>query len=169
VRYYPDKSNCSITAVNYEEWTLTATTYNITLRPTYAYLKDVAVNHESTATDDRTNITVNSSVSSNPTWINATMQDASNTYNVNIDGSYVTQVVSDSDKVVRYQYTGSWSSHDFEFDWCWIPSVFGNYYNATDQIKITVKGYGNRSHIFSRNPQQSDNNASSFKIMVKTI
>jgi len=168
-RYYPDRSEY----VTIGDETVTFVKYNITLDPVYAYLKDVTVNHESTATDDRTNITVNSSVTTNPTWINATMQNASNTYNVSIDGIYVTQVVSGSDKVVRYQYTGSWSSHDFEFDWSagsspWSPSVFGNYYNTTDQIKITVKGYGNGSHIFSRSPQQSDNNAPSFKIMVVT-
>jgi len=173
VRYYPTNSSCYGISTEYSGSINITKKYNITLRPTYAYLKNVTVNHESTVADDRTNITVNSSVTTNPTWINATMQNASNTYNVSIDGSYATQVVSDSDKVVRYQYTGSWSSHDFEFDWSggsspWSPSSFGNYYNATYQIKITVKGYENGSHIFSWSPQQSDNNASSFKIMVKT-
>jgi len=172
-RWFSEKSNMTFGSSIGVDIDIDIIPYNITLLPMNAYLKNVTVHHDSLPADDRTNIIVNSSVSSNPTWINATMQNASNTYNVSIDGSYVTQVVSDSDKVVRYQYTGSWSSHDFEFDWSggsssWSPSSFGNYYNATDQIKITVKGYGNGSHIFSRSLQQSDNNASSFKIMVKT-
>ena len=50
----------------------------------------------------------------------------------------------------------------------WSPSNVGNYYNATNRIEITVKSYGDRSHIFSRTPTQNDGNASSFKIMVKT-
>ena len=57
----------------------------------------------------------------------------------------------------------------FDVGYVWSPSVFGNYYNITDQIEITVKGYGNRSHIFNRAPRQSDNNAtSSFNLVVKT-
>ena len=118
VCYYPDKSNFSLgVTVDDKGVAVAVTTYSITLRPTYAYLCDVAVNHESDSSDDRTNIAVNSSVSTNPTWINATMQNASNTYNVSIDGVYTTQVVSDSDGVMRYKYSSSWSPHTFEFAW----------------------------------------------------
>jgi hypothetical protein len=99
VRYYPDKSNCSITALDGGQHTLTPTTYDVTLRPTDAYLKDVSVNHVSDVADDRTNVSMDSSVSSNPTWINATMQNFSHTYKVYVDGGYVTQVVSDANKI----------------------------------------------------------------------
>ena len=117
VRYYLNKSNCSITSTEDGFCTLTPTTYNITLSPTYAYLCNVTVNHESSVTDDRTNISVNSTVATNPTWINAAMQNSSNTYNVSIDGVYTTQTTSDADGIVRYQYSSSWSPHTFEFDW----------------------------------------------------
>jgi len=51
----------------------------------------------------------------------------------------------------------------------WSPSNKGNYYNFTNPIEITIKGHGDRSHIFSRTPTQSDNNTTSFKLEVKTI
>jgi len=128
VQYYPTKSN--ITLINYTAPLITY--YNITLRPTNAYLKNVTVTHESDAADDRTNVTVNSSVTTNPTWINATMQNASHMYNVTVDGVYVAQVTSDSCGVVRYQYTSSWSEHDFEFDWV-SPCNYNYIYTGTNE------------------------------------
>lgn len=140
--------------------------YNITLMPANARLQNVTVAHEANTTYDLTNITVNSSVATNPTWINATMQNASNTYNISIDGVYASQVQSDTGGVVRYQYTSSWSSHDFEIEWHsiegepWNPSIFGNYYNIANPIEITTKAYGDKSNIFSRTPTESDELAS---------
>jgi hypothetical protein len=165
-RYYTDRSEY-ITDGNE---TVSITTYNITLLPTNDYLKNVTVNHESDAADDRTNISANSSVSTNPTTITATMQNASNTYKVSIDGGYVTQVVSSSAKVVTYQYTSSWSPHTFEFDWFsdagWTPSNTSMYYNTSSTIEITTKTDG--TNLFSRTPTEADGNATSGRLVVKT-
>lgn len=117
VRYYPTKSNCSVGRDTTTYATIYVTKYNITLIPTNSYLMDVVVNHESDALDDRTNITVNSSVATNPTWINATMQNATHNYSVSVDTVIVNNITSDSEGVVSYQYSSSWSTHTFEFDW----------------------------------------------------
>jgi len=135
VRYYPEKSNTSgIARTDYGGNIHTVISYNITLRPTNAYLKDVVVNHESDTSDDRTNITVNSSVSTNPTWINATMQHASTNYSIAVDGSIVGYADSDADGIVSYQYSSSWSEHDFEFDWASS--------GATNNITLQANEYG---------------------------
>jgi len=117
VQYYPDKSVCSITSGEDAARIGDVTTYAITLTPENAYLEDVAVAHESEPTDDSTTLTIDSSVSTNPTWISATMQNASATYNISIDGVITDQVTSDADKIASYQYTGSWGPHTFEFEY----------------------------------------------------
>ena len=169
VRYYSDKSNCSITSPDYS-YTLTATTYNITLRPTYAYLYNVTVNHESDSSDDRTNISVNSSVAANPTWINATMQNASANYSISVDGSIVDYVLADSDGIVRYHYTDSWSPHDFEFNWVdqgdFSPDHTKAYYNMLSPIENTVNPTG--YHFYNRTLGWDDTKITSFKLVVKT-
>lgn len=51
----------------------------------------------------------------------------------------------------------------------WSPSIFGAYYNLTDPLEITVKGYGDFSNRFSRVPTQNDSNATqSFTMEVTT-
>jgi len=127
VRYHPTKSNTSGEAKTNDWGTInTVTAYNITLVPANAYLESVTVAHESDIADDRTNISADSSVSTNPTTITATMQNASHTYNVSVDGVYTTRVVSDLDKVAQYQYSGGWSTaHSFEFDWYSVTGYAG--------------------------------------------
>jgi len=141
-----------------------------TLRPTCGHLYDVTVNHESDVADDRTNITANGTISDNPTWINATMQNTSNTYNVSIDGVYTTQVVSDYGGIVRYRYTDSWSEHDFEFDGYssegWSPSDTAIYFNTTSPIEITTETDG--TNLFSRTPTETDEIVTSFNLVVTT-
>ena len=141
VYWYPSKSNYTCASEG-----ITVTTYNMTLKPTSNLLKGVVINHESNVSDDRTNITVNSSVSNNPSWINATMQNASANYSISIDGSTVDHVDADSNGIVRYQYTSSWSPHYFEFGWVssapFSPDHSKPYYNATHPIFNTVNSTG---------------------------
>jgi len=117
VRYYPDKSNCSITAVSNEEWVLTATTYNITLRPTHGHLYDVTVDIGDEATDTY-RITASSTQRDNPTWVNLTTKSASATYNITRDGEPYTKATTGADGVLRYRYTGTWDGpQTFEFSY----------------------------------------------------
>ena len=117
VRYYPDKSNCSITSVNEDQRTLTATTYNITLRPTYAYLHDVTVDTWDEASDTY-RITASSTQRDNPTWVNLTTKSASATYNITRDGEPYTKATTGADGVLRYRYTGTWDGpQTFEFSY----------------------------------------------------
>jgi len=168
IEYYPARSNFTISGTT--DLLCTIMAYNITLNPDNAYLKNVTVNRESNSTYDITNITVNSTIADNPTWITATMQNTSNTYNVSIDGVYTTQVVSDSGGIVRYQYTDSWSEHDFEFGWYssegWTPSNTAIYFNTTIgyDIEITTKPEG--ANLFSRTPTEEDGNVTSFNLVV---
>jgi len=120
VRYYPTISNYSEEIYGLtQDRRFRYTSSNITLRPTSANLMDVVVNtHDVVA--DITNITINSSVAENPTWINVTVVNASNTYNVSRDGIHYDTVVSGSDSILRYHYSidgDEWSKHDFEFTW----------------------------------------------------
>ena len=162
-QYYPDKSNISM-------WnkSTTITTYNITLCPTYAYLCNVTMNHESDASDDHTNISVNSTVTTNPTWINATMQNATHNYSIAVDGSIVDYVIADSGGVVRYQYTSSWSPHDFEFKWVdrgtFSPDHFKAYYDQTSLIENTVNSTG--YHVYNRSLRWDDTVCSSGSLKV---
>jgi len=146
VRYYPNVTNCSASASGWGGSISSIVVYNISLSPASPYLKDVVVNHESNATDDRTNITINSSISTNPTWINTTMQNATHNYSVAVDGSIVDYIIADSEGVVSYPYTSSWSIRDFEFDWVDIgvfsPDHTKAYYNLASPIENTVNSTG---------------------------
>ena len=122
--------------------TMTFTTYNITLKPISEYLKDVVVNTHSLVTDV-SNITINSTVAENPTWINVTVANTSNTYNVSKDGIYYDSVVSGSDSVARYYYDvvgDEWSEHSFEFTWAstagWSPTSNTTYFGVPENWYI---------------------------------
>ena len=109
VRYYPDKSNCSITSTGSGKSTLTPTTYPITLRPTHPYL---------TASDiTDTSITVTSTQQNNPTTITNTIPEfASSQVTLLVDGSPYETKASDSSGFISFDYTGSWStSHTFSW------------------------------------------------------
>jgi len=111
-RYYPGISNYTLTVEDVD----TISHYDVRLHPTNSYLHNVTVQHDSTSSDDRTNITIYSSVTPNPTWINATMQKGNTCYNVSVDGAAVGTITSDAAGVVHYQYTAAWgsTSHTFE-------------------------------------------------------
>lgn len=165
VQYYHE--NSSIELIN--NTVSLVTYYAVTLCPTSAYLKNVTVNHESGLGDDRTNITVNSSVSTNPTWVNATMQNASHNYSVAVDGGIVDYGISDSGGVVRYRYSSSWSPHDFEFGWVDVDFVADTtkmYYNAGVPIMNTVNATG---HVrYNKTIWKEDTVITSFKFAVTT-
>jgi hypothetical protein len=169
-QWYPTLGNMSFGSAEDAILTVEIIDYNITLVPTNPYLKNVSVNRESNSTYDITNVSVNSSVATNPTTITATMQNASNTYNVSVDGVYTIQVVSNAAKVVTYQYSAAWSQHTFEFKWFsdagWSPSNTAMYYNTSSPIQITTKIDG--TNLFSRTPTQTDGNATSGRLVVKT-
>jgi len=117
-RYFPDCSNRSVTALdgNMVQLSITAT-YNITLRPTYAYLHDVAVNTWDEATGTYC-ITASSTESENPTWINLTTKAASATYDITRDGEPYTKATTGADSVLRYYYDDTWDGpHTFEFSY----------------------------------------------------
>ena len=121
IRYYPSVSNCSIIQSSGQSGGSLhpVSSYNITLKPTSGYLKNVVLNEFNTTTEIY-NITINSTDSENPTWINATVTNASSTYNISRDGIYYDTVVSGSDSVARYYYNiagDEWSEHTFEFTW----------------------------------------------------
>jgi len=134
VLYYPTHSNASIFETSDTTATLTPTTYNQTLIPTNAYLQNVTVNTD--YVDDVTNISVNSSVAENPTTMTFVVANASNTYNISIDGVYDSNETSSADRILTYTYSeagNEWDTpHDFEVTWAstegWSPTANHIYY-----------------------------------------
>jgi len=133
-----------------------ATLYDISITPTNNQLQNVTVNTYNLTTDIY-NLTINSSVAENPTWINVTVANASNTYNVSRDGVYYDSVISDSNSIARYHYSiggDEWSEHDFEFTWDstegWSPETDHIYY----QRPFTVDSDGNITQLGT--PEQGD-------------
>jgi len=103
-----------------ENLLIRTTIYDISLTPDSNQLQNVTVNTYNLNTDVY-NITINSSVAENPTWINFTVANASNTYNVSIDGIYDSNETSSSDSVVSYRYSevgNEWDTpHSIEVTW----------------------------------------------------
>ena len=143
--WYPNIANFSESTSGTGHRRFDIRKYNITIVPTNGHLKNVTVNRESNVTFDVTNISINSSVSTNPTWINATMQNASANYSVSVDGSIVDYSIADS-SIVSYRYTSSWSPHSFEFNWVdagdFSPDHTKSYYNPTSAITNIVNSTG---------------------------
>ena len=112
--YYPDRSNFTYSALNRQ---CEIDAYNITLRPSYAYLHSVSVDTWGEASDTY-RITASSTEPDNPTWINLTTKAASATYNITRDGKSCTPATTGADGVLRYRYTGEWDGpRTFEFSY----------------------------------------------------
>lgn len=116
-RYYPSVSNSSLnlTVDTSTYWNLYQ--YNISLTPSCGYLFDVVINNYDIITDDNCNVTINSSLSDNPSVITTIMANATANYNVSIDGVSQGTFISDSDGLVTYNYNDSWSEKTFNFSW----------------------------------------------------
>ncbi|WP_135606891.1 right-handed parallel beta-helix repeat-containing protein, partial [Methanococcoides sp. NM1] len=111
VAYYPDKSTCT-----YFTGTKTIRSYDMTLDPSTGYLEDVTVN-----TYDKVNdiyeLSIGSSVTSNPTWITIMDIEPNKIYDIYLDGAIYGQEVCDADGTLRWQYTGNWNvAHVFTFE-----------------------------------------------------
>lgn len=124
VLFYSGNGSEYVTVGN--ESAITITTYETTLNPDNDYLKDVSV---ITYANDVYNFSINSSVAENPTWINVTVANASNIYNISRDGIYYDNIASGSDSIARYYYSVSgdeWPEHFLEFTWSsdeiWTPN-----------------------------------------------
>ena len=114
---------------------------NITLRPTSSYLQDVTTTRNANATFDITELEVDSTVSSNPTWVNATMWNASEEYyNVYVGGAFVGEIAAYGH--VAYQYTGTTWPQTFKFAWSRnqpFPTDHSKlYYNLTSPILNSI-------------------------------
>jgi len=109
VRYYPDRSNCSITSGEENALLGSVTTHDITLRPTHAYLTASSITE--------TAITITSTTVNNPTTITNTIPEfASSPVTILVDGSTYQTKTADSSGFVSFDYTGSWStSHTFSW------------------------------------------------------
>ena len=167
VRYYPDVSNCSIEGYNDSGggYIRYVTAYNITLRPTYAYLHDVTVDTWDEASDTYT-LNVNSSQSNNPTWMNITMQNEYSSCEIYKDDILVDTKTIGTDKTLTWNYSGEFSApHDFKFERRY--GLRSSYINLTHPIIMTSSAIENNL-TFSRTPDRNDNEITSFKIMVKT-
>lgn len=149
VRYYPTHSNSTRKAANSANTYSTATVYDMWLTPLYGYLKSVVVN-EYNLTTEIYNLTINSSVVENPTWMNVTVANASNTYNISRDGTHYDTTVSNTDSMIKYYYNvvgNEWSEHTFEVTWVntsgWTPTVNHIYkgyeFETDDSGNITQK------------------------------
>jgi len=119
VRYYPDRSNCSMgqESGSGDAVIQSVVTYPITLRPTTGHLYDVTVNVWDEDSDTYC-ITASSTVPDNPTWIDITTKSASATYDITRDGESPTKATTGADGVLRYHYTGAWGGpHTFKFSY----------------------------------------------------
>ena len=115
--YHPDKSNFSIGGPAGKKIATTVTTYNVTLRPTYAHLHDVTVDTWDEATNTYC-LTASSTLRANPTWINLTTKAAYATYNITRDGILYDTITTGADGVLRYRYAGKWDvPRTFEFSY----------------------------------------------------
>ena len=138
-RYYPESS-----IFTFNVGTAQITSYPITLRPTHGHLHDVTVGAVDKASGTY-HITVSSTESENPTWINLTTKTASATYNIARDGKSYTQATTGADGVLRYQYTGTWDrAHTFKFSYASggmtpVPRVTGIRSDAPTQNAITLR------------------------------
>jgi hypothetical protein len=118
VRYYSDRSNCSME--QNEAWgnrISSVVTYNITIRPTYGHLYDVTVDAWDEASGTY-RITASSTEPDNPTWVNLTTKAAYTTYDITRDGKSCAPATTGADGVLRYRYTGEWDGpKTFEFSY----------------------------------------------------
>jgi len=109
VGYYPDKSNFTMGSTGVGSGlTRLVTSYNITLRPTYAHLYDVTVDTWDEDSDTY-RITARSTVPDNPTWINLTTKAASATYDITSADAGDFKATTDADGVLRYRYNKLWN------------------------------------------------------------
>ncbi|RJS70662.1 hypothetical protein CW696_05555 [ANME-2 cluster archaeon] len=165
IRYYPTNSSCYGKSGASSGNIVVTNQYNITLRPTYAYLKDVAVNTWDEASDTYT-LNVNSSQSNNPTWMNITMQNEYSSCEIYKDDILVDTKTIGTDKTLTWNYSGEFSApHDFKFERRY--GLRSSYINLTHPIIMTSSAIENNL-TFSRTPDRNDNEITSFKIMVKT-
>lgn len=123
--YYPEWSNRTLSTG------VAVTPIGITVKPTTGYGKDVVVN--TNLVNDVSNITVNVSEPATVT-MTFTVENATNTYNLAVNGIYDSSAVSNSDSIVEFDYIFSTSTPIyFEVTWGsgegWYPTTNTYYQN----------------------------------------
>ena len=100
--YTPKNSEMSLSTYDSGLVVIQLKKYNSTVTPQTGNLQVVSI-HENPYLDTY-NITINSSLAENPTWINIAVANASSNYNIIKDGVFLTDVYSGTDSIVRYYY-----------------------------------------------------------------
>lgn len=116
------------------------TRYNVSLTPTYDYLKDVVLDTYSKSTETY-QVNVNSSIVGNPSYINITVANETGTYSVKLDGAQYTNITA-SNYIASLYYSDSgneWdTNHTFLIEYSENGSVPIQFNSATPTSPYTT-------------------------------